>query len=94
MLIILLSVITFTLNIGISLASETLRSLQSSSKADLSPGVPYTPYTTTSLPLRYYGDDIKMAWSASLGCGACITGGFTYCLIGKEGQDFTGKTVT
>jgi hypothetical protein len=29
-----------------------------------------------------------------LGCGACINGGHIYCIQGKEGDDYTGKTIT
>ncbi len=93
-MLILLSVITFISKIiGTTFGKENARVLQSP-KATITPGVPYSPYTTTSTPLRYYGDDITIQWSASLGCGACITGGYTFCVLGKEGQDFAGKTVT
>ena len=93
-MLILLLVITFSLKIiGTTFGKENKRVLQSP-KAILPDAPSYSPYTTTSLPLKFYGDDIKIPWSATLGCGACITGGFTFCLIGKEGEDFAGKTVT
>lgn len=59
------------------------------------PPTPASPaYTATRTPLKYYGDDIKnITYNANLGCGACITGGFTYCVLGKEGDDYSGKIV-
>ncbi len=50
-------------------------------------------YSTTTKALKFYGDDIKIPWAATLGCGACITGGYTYCIYGKEGDDFTNKVI-
>lgn len=76
-------------------ANDEMRDLQSIPLTALTPAVPPTPaYTSTTKALRYYGDDFKITWAATLGCGACINGGYTYCVQGKEGDDFTGKTVT
>lgn len=61
------------------------------------PPAPVTPppptRVLTSTPLRYYGEDYTIPFQATLGCGACINGGFTYCVQGKEGDDYTGKTL-
>lgn len=38
-------------------------------------------------PPKFYGDDIKIAHKAQLGCGACIRGGYIYCIPGAEGSD-------
>ncbi len=76
-------------------ANDEMRDLQSMPMAMLVPATPPTPaYTSTTKALKYYGDDIRITWAATLGCGACINGGYTYCVQGKEGDDFTGKTVT
>ena len=61
------------------------------------PPAPVTPppptRVLTNTPLRYYGEDYTIPFQATLGCGACINGGFTYCIQGKEGDDYTGKTL-
>ena len=38
-------------------------------------------------PPKFYGDDIKIDFKAQLGCGACIRGGYIYCIPGAEGSD-------
>jgi hypothetical protein len=38
-------------------------------------------------PPKKYDDDLKIGFKANLGCGACIRGGFTYCIPGPEGSD-------
>lgn len=38
-------------------------------------------------PPKFYGDDIKIEFKAQLGCGACIRGGYIYCIPGAEGSD-------
>jgi hypothetical protein len=39
---------------------------------------------TTSL--ESYPDDVQIDYSSTLKCGACIRGGFVYCVNGKEGD--------
>jgi hypothetical protein len=58
------------------------------------PPPPVPQYTSTTRALKYYGDDIKITWRATLGCGACITGGYTYCFMGQEGQDYSNVALT
>lgn len=59
------------------------------------PPVPATPtHQSTTRALKYYGDDVKLTYRSSLGCGACITGGYTYCVQGKEGDDYSNVTLT
>lgn len=36
---------------------------------------------------KQYDDDLKIIFNANLGCGACIRGGFVFCLPGAEGSD-------
>lgn len=38
-------------------------------------------------PPKFYGDDIKIGHKPLLGCGACIRGGYIYCIPGAEGSD-------
>jgi len=38
-------------------------------------------------PPKKYDDDLKIDFKANLGCGACIRGGFIYCIPGAEGSD-------
>lgn len=40
-------------------------------------------------PPKKYDDDLKIDFKANLGCGACIRGGFVYCIPGAEGSDPT-----
>ena len=58
------------------------------------PPAPPTPTRVlTNTTLRYYGEDYVIPFAATLGCGACINGGYIYCVQGKEGDDYTGKTL-
>ena len=83
------------LGLGSVKANDDTRDLQALPLATLTPATPPPPtYTSTTKGLKYYGDDVKITWAATLGCGACINGGFTYCIQGKEGDDFTGKAIT
>jgi hypothetical protein len=70
-------------------------SAQSMPMAMLTPATPPTQsfpaFTSTTKGLRYYGDDIRINWGANLGCGACINGGYNYCIQGREGEDFSGR---
>jgi hypothetical protein len=83
--------------ISLALCFLGYASAQSMPVATLTPATPPTPpapaFTSTTRGLRYYGDDIKINWAANLGCGACINGGYNYCIQGKEGDDYTGRTV-
>ena len=36
---------------------------------------------------KFYGDDIKIEFKGLLGCGACIRGGYIYCIPVTEGSD-------
>lgn len=36
---------------------------------------------------KFYSDNAKINYSQSLGCGACIRGGYIYCIPGPEGSD-------
>jgi hypothetical protein len=72
---------------------EILRDLQSAPSITQS-ATTSTAYSSTTKALKFYGDDIKISWAATLGCGACITGGYTYCIYGKEGDDFTNKIIS
>ncbi len=38
-------------------------------------------------PPKFYGDDIKIEHKGQLGCGACIRGGYIYCIPGSEGSN-------
>jgi hypothetical protein len=38
-------------------------------------------------PPKKYDDDLKIDFKANLGCGACIRGGYIYCIPGAEGLD-------
>jgi len=38
-------------------------------------------------PPKFYGDDIKIDFKGQLGCGACIRGGYIFCIPGLEGSD-------
>lgn len=44
---------------------------------------------TRPKPPKKYDDDLKIAFKPTLGCGACIRGGFTFCIPGAEGSDST-----
>lgn len=81
---------------GLATANDFLgeRNLQSIPPPAPPPSPPAVTYTSTTKALKYYGDDIKVAYRATLGCGACITGGYTYCVLGKQGDDYSSKTVT
>ena len=55
-------------------------------------GTPHAPHAAplallakTSEP-TYFGDNVAVPFSQSLGCGACVTGGYIYCYKGVEGQ--------
>ncbi|TNV78715.1 hypothetical protein FGO68_gene6715 [Halteria grandinella] len=44
---------------------------------------------------KFYEDTLKIAYNATLGCGACIRGGYVYCIPGAEGSNSSswgGKT--
>lgn len=43
---------------------------------------------TKSIPKKY-DDNAKIAFKSELGCGACIRGGYIYCIPGAEGSDPT-----
>jgi hypothetical protein len=45
-----------------------------------------TTNTTKPLPPAYYGDNVTIPFKTTLGCGACIRGGYTHCYKGVEGQ--------
>ena len=85
--------VTVALFLGFISAQAVDRDLQA-----LPPPPPPAPVTParvlTSTPLRYYGEDYAIPFVATLGCGACINGGHIYCIQGKEGDDYTGKTIT
>lgn len=86
-----------TLTVAIALFATVKASEKRVLQAAPTPSPPAPPPVVYSAPtkaLKYYGDDIKITYSASLGCGACITGGYIFCFTGKEGDDFSGKTVT
>ena len=38
-------------------------------------------------PPKKYDDDLKIDFKANLGCGACIRGGYIYCIPGPEGSE-------
>jgi hypothetical protein len=38
-------------------------------------------------PPKFYGDDLKIEFKDKLGCGACIRGGYIFCIPGAEGSD-------
>ena len=38
---------------------------------------------------KYYGDNVTIAFSLTLGCGACIRGGYIFCYKGVEGSIMT-----
>jgi hypothetical protein len=83
--------VTVALFLGFISAQAVDRDLQ----ALPPPPAPVTPARVlTSTPLRYYGEDYTIPFVSTLGCGACINGGYTYCIQGKEGDDYTGKTLT
>jgi hypothetical protein len=46
-----------------------------------------TNTTTSSVPgykgLKFYGDAPRIAHGTTLGCGACIRGGYSYCIPSK-----------
>ena len=72
---ILSSILIITLA-GVASASETfLRQMQ------------VTPKNGTRKGLPKYDDDLKIEFKATLGCGACIRGGYVYCIPGAEGSD-------
>lgn len=37
---------------------------------------------------------MRIPYTQTLPCGACITGGYVYCLIGKAFDDFSNRTLT
>ncbi len=41
----------------------------------------------TNTTPKAYGDDIVIGYKSELGCGACIRGGYIYCIPGAEGSD-------
>ena len=90
--------VTVALFLGFISAQAVDRDLQALPAPHPSPlSAPVTPppptRDLTNTPLRYYGEDYTIPFQATLGCGACINGGFTYCVQGKEGDDYTGKTL-
>ena len=83
--------VTVALFLGFISAQAVDRDLQA-----LPPMAPLTPAVTrvlTNTPLKNYGDDYTIPFLATLGCGACINGGYTYCIQGSEGDDYTGKSL-
>jgi hypothetical protein len=38
-------------------------------------------------PPKFYGDDVKIEFKEKLGCGACIRGGYIFCIPFAEGSD-------
>ncbi len=36
---------------------------------------------------KFYGDNVRIPHKAQLGCGACIRGGYIFCIPGAEGSD-------
>jgi hypothetical protein len=46
-----------------------------------------TPKNGTRKVPAKYDDDLKIQFKANLGCGACIRGGYFYCIPGAEGSD-------
>lgn len=46
-----------------------------------------TNTTKTSLPVKY-PENVTIPFTQSLGCGACIKGGYIFCAFGKEGNEY------
>ena len=38
-------------------------------------------------PPSKYDEKLSITYSADLGCGSCIRGGYVYCIPGAEGSD-------
>lgn len=55
---------------------------------------PAPAYTTTTKNLPFYGSNVTIPFNAKLGCGACITGGYTYCVQGSAWSDYSGKAIS
>ncbi len=36
---------------------------------------------------KSYGENVSIPYNGTLGCGACIRGGYIYCIPGAEGSD-------
>lgn len=36
---------------------------------------------------KSYGENVSINFANTLGCGACIRGGYIYCIPGAEGSD-------
>ena len=50
------------------------------------------PLVTPKVPLRFYPDkETVIPFDANLGCGACIKGGYVYCVNGPEGSNNLGQ---
>lgn len=46
-----------------------------------------TTNTTTKVVPKFYGDKVNITYNSTLGCGACIRGGYIYCMPGAEASD-------
>ncbi len=46
-----------------------------------------SPNTTKAGLPRKYSDNAKIPFKSVLGCGACIRGGYIFCIPGAEGSD-------
>ncbi len=60
------------------------------------PAPPSPPTPAKAIPTSY-AENVTLAYKASLGCGACIRGGYIYCVPGAAGSDessWGNKTAT
>jgi hypothetical protein len=70
--------------------SNFLRSLQTPPPQNGTNGTggPPPPPPRKEIP-KSYGENVTIPHNATLGCGACIRGGYIYCIPGAEGSDPT-----
>jgi hypothetical protein len=68
--------------------NEFLRVLQPQGALTTAPPPP-TNGTRPAGPPKKYDENLKIPFKADLGCGACIRGGFVYCIPGAEGSNST-----
>lgn len=59
-----------------NLATTTTTPTTSTTTAAAAPKIP-----------KFFDDNITIPFNGTLGCGACIRGGYIYCIPGAEGSD-------
>lgn len=81
------NLITVVVASAIAAAAATVNAQDAGFLRNLAKAAPTaTPTPPPKIP-KFYDDNISVPFVSILGCGACIRGGYIYCIPGAEGSD-------